>query len=91
MRGMDVSMDFGSHQYRERRELQWLNLCNTIKDENQGWKLSNLSLPNIFWPYEAERSHGNEVIPYILSGVLILLAIAFGWYVGKAHYDYIRQ
>ena len=91
LRGMDISMDCGSHQYRERREVQWINFCKTTKDEIQDWKLSNMSLPNLLGPYEAKRSRGNEVILYILSGSLLFLAAALGWYFARYHFDYIRQ
>jgi len=91
LRGMDISMDCGSLQYRERREVQWINCYNTTNDKIQDWKLSNLSLPNLMEPYETNRARRNEVLLYVLSGILLLLAIAFGWHYASPHFDYIRQ
>jgi len=85
LRGMDISMDFGSLQYRERREVQWINICNTAKDEMREWKLSNMRLPNLMGSNQNKPGRRNEVLLYILSGILaLLLAVAFSWY-----FDYV--
>ena len=81
LRGMDISMNFGSLQYRERREVQWINFYNTTNDKMQEWKLSKMNLPDLFESSKNKIARG-KVLLYILSGILLLLAVAIAWYFG---------
>merc|ERR1711962_631168 len=77
LRGMDISMDFCGLRYRERREVQWINFYNTTNDAMQEWKVSKMNMPDLLESSKNKIARG-KVLLYILSGLLLLLAVALG-------------